>query len=273
MDLENNENVDKEINNENLEDKSNETITLPEVSAAAAKALTKGWQTKEDWEKSGKDPEEWISASHFNKNGDIFTQMQGLKHSIKNQDKRISDNNVYWKGQLQIQRDELVVKRDEAIDEADKGAVNAIDKQINELDKTKAHLEDSVKLPQASNADLDIENQYFGSLLNSHTNYAQQAAAHYINNESLSGADLVSAVKAAVNKQFNIEEKPAVNERREKASVTDTKRSSGKRSEKVTVDTLTAADKHSLQAMRNISPKYANKSNAEMLKIINDANR
>ena len=38
---------------------------LPKVSEAETKALTKGWQTKEDWVASGKDADEWISARHL----------------------------------------------------------------------------------------------------------------------------------------------------------------------------------------------------------------
>lgn len=249
---------------------------LPQVSAAAAKALTKGWQTKEDWVAGGKDEDEWISAAHFNKNGDIFTQMQSLKHGMKQQDKRIADNNVYWQGQLQIQRDQLIAKRDEAIDDSDKLAVKEIDKQINELDKTSTQLNQSNQQQvqsQASPEDVKAENDYFNDLTVGQAGYAQQVAGHIIQNQSLSGTALVEAVTKEVNRHFNIETKPAVNERREKASVTDTKRTSKPKDGKLTVDTLTAQDKSSLQAMRNISKVYANKSDAEMLKILNDAKR
>lgn len=258
---------------DNNEDLGGE-VELPKVSAAAAKALTKGWQTKEDWTSAGKDPEEWISASHFNKNGDIFTQMQSLKHGMKQQDKRIADNNVYWQGQLQIQRDDLITKRDEAIDDSDKVAVKAIDKQINQIDQQATKLDKS-KQEQvaASPEDLQAENAYFNNLTVQQAGYAQRVAGHFINNENLSGADLVAAVTKEVNKQFNLATKPAVNERREQASVTDTKKPSKQTSGKYTVDTLTAQDKSSLQAMRNISKVYANKSDAEMLKILNDSKR
>ncbi len=247
---------------------------LPQVSAAQAKALTKGWQTKEDWTDSGKDPEEWISASHFNKNGELFSQMQNLKHGMKQQDKRIQDNNVYWQGQLQIQRDDLIAKRDEAIEDADKGAVREIDKQINQVDKQVNQLNQSKQEQvQASPEDLQAENEYFNNLTVQQAGYAQQIAGSFINNNGLSGADLVAAVTKEVNKQFNIAPKPAVNERREKASVTDSKRSSKPQDGKLTVDTLTAQDKASIQAMRNVSKTYANKSDAQMIKILNDAKR
>lgn len=261
-------------NNEEL-DKGGEEKALPKVSEAAVKALTKGWQTKEDWTAAGKDPEEWISATHFNKNGDIFTQMQSLKHSIKNQDKRISDNNTYWKGQLEIQRGELEAKRDVAIDDSDKVAVKALDKQLKELDKTEINLEQSAKLvePATSQADLLVENNYFNDLKQGHVGYAQQVAAHYINNESLSGKALVDAVTKEVNKQFNIETKPNINERRSESSITDGNKSNKSTSSKITVDTLTREDKISIQAMQNISPKYAKMSNAQIVKILNDSKR
>ncbi len=247
-----------------------EAKELPQVSEAAAKALQKGWQTKEDWTAAGKDPEEWISATHFNKNGDIFKQMQVLKNGQKNQDKRISDNNAYWQAQLATQKQSLEAAKEVAIEDSDKAAVKKIDKELAANEQQSNQLNESAKPEQAAPEDLQIENNYFNDLKQGHVGYAQQAAAHFINSQSLSGQELVDAVEAEVNKQYNITKAPAKNERREKASVTDGKKSTASKSDKITVDNLTAEDRASIQSLKNVSVKYANKSDAEMIKILND---
>lgn len=253
----------------------NPVAELPQVSAAEAKALQKGWQTKEDWVAAGKESDEWISANHFNKNGEVFSQMQRLKTSVKNQDQRLEDNNAFWKSQLETQKKELVDQRNEAIEEADVVTVNKLDGKIKDIDQQTAKLGKAV--PTLSSEDTEAENTYFNGLGVGHRPYAQQVAAQFIA-QGLSGADLVEAVTGEVNKAFNPTEtkqsaKPN-NERREKAAVTDSsRRSSNADDGKLTIDKLTKEDKQTMQAMRNISARYAKKSDAEMLKIIEDSRR
>lgn len=248
---------------------------LPQVSAAEAKALQKGWQTKEDWVDSGKEADEWISANHFNKNGEVFSQIQRLKNNAKDQDQRLSDNNEFWKSQLETQKQQLVDQRNEAIEDADVAEVNKLDSKIKDIDQQTAKLGKAA--PALSDADTAAENDYFNALSVGHRPYAQQVAAQFIQ-QGLSGADLVEAVTGEVNKAFApAENKPnakPTNERREKAAVTDSsRRSSSADDGKLTIDKLTKEDKQSLQAMRNVSARYAKKSDAEMLKILEDSKR
>ncbi len=256
--------------NEEVATKTDEQ--LPKVSEAEAKALTKGWQTKEDWVASGKDGDEWISANHFNKNGEVFSQMQRLKTSVKNQDQRIADNNEFWKSQLETQKQQLLDQRTEAIEGADVEEVNKLDGKIKDIDEQTAKLGQAI--PALSDEDTEAENTYFNALGVGHRPYAQQVAAQFIS-QGLSGAELVEAVDGKIQEAFGGSVKPKetpTNERREKAAVTDSKkRTTSVDDGKLTVDKLTKADKASIQAMRNISTRYAKKSDAEMLKIIGDS--
>lgn len=238
---------------------------LPQVSVAEAKALQKGWQTKADWTESGKDPDEWISANHFNKNGEMFSQMQRLKSNAKNQDQRIADNNVMWKTQIEMQKQELLDKRDDAIEDSNKDEVKKLDSQINQLDQQAAKLT-TAEVPQLSQEDAIAEQTYFNSLNPGQQPYAQQVAQHFIN-QGLFGEDLVNSVSAQVIKQF-----PPTNPRREKAPATDnSKRTSKIEDGKMTVDNLTSEQKAVMQSMRNVNARYAKKSDAEMIKILEDS--
>lgn len=247
---------------------------LPQVSEAQAKALQKGWQTKEDWVASGKDADEWISATHFNKNGDVIRQMQELKRAVKGTEQRLADNNALHAAKLQVEREQLLQQRDNAIEDADKVEVKRIDKQINSIDQQAVSLNQAA--PQAPAEDLQVENNFFNSLPFGQTQFAQQAAAHYINSQKLSGQELVDAVQTEIQKQFNTtpvnnEPTPKVNERRNKPSITDAKKPAARKPQGASVDSLTAQDRSVIQSMRNMSSTYAKKSDAEMIKILNDS--
>lgn len=254
----------KEIDKQPTEDKE-----LPSVSEAEVKALQKGWQTKEDWKESGKDPDEWISANHFNKNGDVYSQMQRLKKNASASDQRIADNNALWKTQLDMQKEELLEQRDEAIDDADKDQVKKLDGQIDRLKEQSAKLE-ALQIPPVSPEDTAIEQTYYDSLDITHRDYANQATTYYVNKFGLSGEELVKYVSQAVNKQYP--PITPINPRRDKASVTDTSKRSSKAGDgKITVDNLTRDEKSVMQSMRNINVKYAKMSDAQMIKILQDS--
>ncbi len=241
---------------------------LPKVSEAETKALTKGWQTKEDWVASGKDADEWISASHFNKNGDIFKQMQSLKAGVKASEQRIADNNEFWKAKLEMEKEALLSQRNEAIEDADVSQVNKLDGQIQKIDAQTAKLEEPK--PTLSEEDAKVENDYAASLTPMQQAYANQIAATYLN-QGLSGQDLVDAIDAEVKKESPAQEPPK-NPRRAKASVTDTKkRSTSADDGKMTVDNIGKDDLAVLQSMRSMSTKFAKMSNAELIKVIGDS--
>ncbi len=240
---------------------------LPKVSEAEAKALTKGWQTKDDWIASGKDPDEWISASHFNKNGDIFKQMQSLKAGVKASEQRIADNNEFWKAKLEMEKEALLSQRNEAIEDADVSQVNKLDGQIQKIDAQAAKLEKPEQV--VAQEDIDAENTYFASLTPMQQAYANQIAAPYLS-QGLSGPDLVEAIDAQIKKESPAPEAPK-NPRRAKAPVTDVKkRSTSVDDGKMTVDNIGKDDLAVLQSMRSMSTKYAKMSNAELIKVIED---
>ena len=240
---------------------------LPKVSEAETKALTKGWQTKEDWVASGKDADEWISASHFNKNGDIFKQMQTLKAGVKASEQRIADNNEFWKTKLEMEKETLLSQRNEAIEDADVSQVNKLDGQIQKIDAQTAKLEEPEQT--VAQEDINAENAYFALLTPMQQAYANQIAKPYLS-QGLSGQDLVDAIDTQIKKESPAPETPK-NPRRGKAPVTDSKsRSSSVDDGKMTVDNIGKEDKSVLQAMRSMSAKYAKMSNAQLIKVIED---
>ena len=240
------------------------------VSAEEAKARSKGWVGRDEWVESGKNADDWVSFNHFNEKGEMISNLMNLQKQVKNFDQRITDNNEYWKTQIEIQRNDLMGKRDEAIDLADKEQVKAIDKQIEALNKQEQSIvsEPEVK-NEVSEADLAVENEYFQTLdTRAKKATAQQIAAELLP-KGLSGKSLVDAIEREMRLEF-----PVINHNREKAPVTDTKTPKAKaKQDEITPDKLTSADKTILNAMRRTNKNFANKTDSEMLKIMRDARK
>lgn len=263
--------MSEEENLENTEEEVIEVAEPPKVSATEAKAREKGWlpgdELKAKLEADGReyDPDMVVSARQYIEKGEMISEINRLRRQSRETDKRLADNNAFWKAQLEAQKTALQEKRDEAIDLADKDTVNAIDGEIASIDKQAEALDTE---EQIDIVDVEAENTYFASLTAGQKPYAQQVAAVFIN-QGFSGADLVEKVNEEVLKQF-----PPTNQRRETAPVTEAKTRGSKRKEDaITVDSLKAEDRQALAAMKRVSPLYAKKSDAEILKIIEDSKK
>lgn len=239
----------------------------PEVSPAEAKARAKGWVGLEEWQEQGKDANDWVPYKFFNEKGEMIGQIQQLKKQTKEFDNRLSDNNAYWKTQLEIQKTDLLQQRNEAIENADVSTVNKLDKQINAIDEQQGKLEDQAQ-PQIDPADLAVENEYFTSLASKPKQlYAADVAAQYVA-QGLTGQSLVDAVDAMVKKEF-----PPQNPRRNAAPVTDsTKSKSRSNDDDLSLDSLSKDDKMILNSLKNV-PRWKGKSDAEILKAIKDSKK
>lgn len=252
-----------------LKDGAEEVLEAPKINPFEVKARKKGWlSTDELKEKLGDDfdPDNVVNARQFVEKGEMISELNRLKKQNRGFDERISNNNEYWKGQLEVQKGELELKRDEAIELADKDEVKKIDKQIKTIEQQEDNLKPTAV--QLDPADMQLENDYFQSLPNrSQQLFAQDVANRFIS-QKYSGSELVDAIKDEMDKEF-----PPTNSRREKATLTTSKSRTKPPSEKATTDNITADDKLALSAMRRVSTKYSKKSDAEMLKIIEDSKR
>lgn len=247
-----------------------EVAELPKVNPNEAKARAKGWLPSEElkvkFEESGRDFDqtEVVSAKQYLEKGEMIGELNRLKKQNRDTDQRLSDNNLFWKSQLDKQKQYLSEKRDAAIDLADKDEVKKLDSQINDIDQQSAKLIAPVK--QNDPEDVKAENTYFASLNKGHQAYAQQVAAHFINQEGLVGDQLVDAISKEMDKEF-----PPVNPRREKAAVTESKSRSKSEAKELTTDTLSSEDSQVLSAMKRMNKVYVGKSDTELLKILKDS--
>lgn len=251
-----------EIENEVIADAEPEEIQS--VDPAEAQARAKGWVSLEEWQEKGNDVNDWVGYNRFNEKGDMISSINSLKNDIKSVDKRLANNNEYWKAQLETQKSELLTKRNEAITQGDVDAVNKLDGEINSVDQQV----NSLAMPEVSQEDMKAELAFYDSLPKGKQAFAQQVAAPLIVN-GLSGQDLVNAVSAELEREF-----PATNPKRNNASVTDGKRttSTKKDDDSVSLDTLSATDKAFINTMKNTG-HFKGMSDSEILKTIQDSKR
>lgn len=259
------ENTEIEATQEVAEE-TTETAEIPQVDPAEAKARSKGWVGLEEWTEQGKDPNDWAPYKFFNEKGDMISQIQSLKRQNKDFDSRLSQNNEYWKVQLDIQKQSLLSQRNEAIEDADVAKVTALDKQIGDIDKQQASLS-TPTAPQIDPADVAAEEAYFATLTTrSKQVFAQTVAAPLIQ-QGLSGQDLIDAVDAEMQKEF-----PKTNPRRSAAPVTDSKPRQSKSNDDYSVDSLSKEDRQILSMMKSY-PSFKGKSDAEILKTFKDSKK
>jgi len=144
--------------------------------------------TKEQWEASGKNPDEWVSEDVFNERTLRIKNEQRLKRQLADKERQIADKdrdfdnrlrnvNLLAQAQLSRQREELLARRDDAIDVANKAEVKRLDKQISDLDKEAELVADK---PAAPNKPPEVveweeENEWINDISDPRTPIAQKA--------------------------------------------------------------------------------------------------
>lgn len=96
-------------------------------------AKARGWTTKDEWVKAGKNPDDWVNAKHFNEKGRLISQARQFQDLQKTFDKRLQGVQTLYKAQinsLQQQNQSLQQARDEAIQYGDVAKVKQLDQQI-----------------------------------------------------------------------------------------------------------------------------------------------
>lgn len=101
------------------------------------KARSSGWVSKEEWESSGKDPDQWVDAGEFVRRAPLFQELKEHKRRNKDLEKRLDDVAQYAAKAEEIGRQralkELDQKRKEAITLGDVEAFEEADNEYQKL--------------------------------------------------------------------------------------------------------------------------------------------
>ena len=98
------------------------------------------WMGRDAWEKSGKDPDDWISKKKFDEQGQIIGDIKKLQADnrllIQGKDEfnqRLEHQRIFMEAQNQQSIESLKVQRKSAIEEADVDGADRIQGQIDTL--------------------------------------------------------------------------------------------------------------------------------------------
>lgn len=106
----------------------------PQYSESELKAMDSGWLPKDQWEG---DPEEWVPAKQFIKNGELFGRINAYKQRMMNLEQQVGvlvkhNEKVYESGYKDAVQ-ALKQERKEALLEGDTERVLELDEKVDEL--------------------------------------------------------------------------------------------------------------------------------------------
>lgn len=106
--------------------------------------LPEGFQSREQWEESGKNPDDWRSPktfADFNNLTEANKRLhQKVDHLNQSFDQRMQGMNTMHQAQLITQANELNAQKKDAIEDADVDKVNQIDQQLNGINQQQTAL-------------------------------------------------------------------------------------------------------------------------------------
>lgn len=111
-----------------------EVADTPQYTEAETKAMNDGWVPKDQWQG---DPEDWVPARQFLKNGELFGRINTYKHKIQNLEKSVTalvkHNETVFDAGYKAAEAELKAQRREALRDGDVEAVEKIEEKLDEL--------------------------------------------------------------------------------------------------------------------------------------------
>lgn len=231
QEIENQEDLQNEQQEDQIEDQQEETQLSPEQE----KAIGDGWTDKEEWEKRGNDPDDWVSAKKFNERGSMIGQIKSLQSRADRQqdefDRRLSSLNALHDAQQKQTISDLESKRSLAIEDADVEAVNRIQSQIDEVKSVGAKSETEPEANENGKPAAMVEWEKNNAWINDRSpkaSYAKDSWNHYVAQGMTDTSEILKAIDADVAKEF-----PQRNPNRENAPVHESNRSRpGKRQER-----------------------------------------
>ena len=103
------------------------------------RAAERGWVPLEEWEAAGKDPDAWVDAKTFNKNGELMDVISKQSKKLKKMEKAVEAFKQYHKDvkerAYQEARDKLLEEKADALAMQDTRRAVEIDEELKKVDK------------------------------------------------------------------------------------------------------------------------------------------
>lgn len=139
------------------------------------KAMSLGWKPKDQWEG---DPEEWIPAKQFNKNGELFGRINSYKNKIthleKSVDALVKHNEKVFDAGYKAAEASLKAERRVALQEGNHEVVDQIEEKLEEL-KTE-HTKQKTDFVQEVKSTAPAQHPSWEPWVNQNTWYGQDRA-------------------------------------------------------------------------------------------------
>jgi hypothetical protein len=224
------------------EDAAPEPEAKPEVNEEEAKASQRGWTSKAEWVAQGKDPDEWVSAKHFNEKGTLISKAREFEVLQKTFKKDVDDVKKYVQAQAQLQIQELQRQNSElleakrnAVQYGDWEGVQKAEQALTNNAINQLNLQQQIQQPQqqgpsedelAVEAQFERENPWIGVKDPASPEYgkavfAQNLYAQLLNTPNLTVNQRLEYLQNEIAQKFP--KPPATNPNRDKPAVTDTK--------------------------------------------------
>jgi hypothetical protein len=120
------------------EEVTSEVVETPQLSEAEQTAMAQGWLPKDQWEG---EPEDWIPARQFLRNGELFGRINTYKHKVQSLEKSVEalvkHNEQVFDAGYKAALEQLKAERRVALRDGDVEAVEQIEERMDEL-KTEA---------------------------------------------------------------------------------------------------------------------------------------
>jgi hypothetical protein len=128
----------------------------PAHSENELQAMQSGWMPLDEWEAAGNDPDEWVSAKQFNRNGEYLRKIHNQTRQIKKLDDVVTtlakqQKKIFDAGYSKAKRD-LKSQLREAIKEGDDATADHIEERLEALETQR--VEDSKTLEVTETPDV-----------------------------------------------------------------------------------------------------------------------
>lgn len=111
-----------------------EVVKEPQFTEAEQTAMAQGWLPKDQWQG---DPEDWIPAKQFIRNGELFGRINTYKHKVQSLEKSVEalvkHNEKVFDAGYNSAMEQLKAERRVALRDGDVEAVEQIEERMDEL--------------------------------------------------------------------------------------------------------------------------------------------
>lgn len=152
------------------EEATPEPEAKPEVNEEEVKASQRGWTSKAEWVAQGKDPDEWVSAKHFNEKGTLISKarefealQKTFKADVDNVKKYVQAQAQLQIQQLQKQNADLLEAKRQAVQYGDWDGVQKAEQALTSNAINQMNLQQQIQAPQQqgpSEDELAVEAQF-----------------------------------------------------------------------------------------------------------------